>query len=182
MAGINRIEVLVHPDFYLMSRLRNGEPFIHHPGELDLRRKWDDMAVAVSKDSRSRLVYFSWLSQNEIDRAGPLPPQTPWKKLDHERIEVYNILIGNRMTVAPLFPRYTPLIVSKILAGDRLTESTELYMQGEWTDQCVKREGHSLADLLKIDRSRRIIVPDNSRFSWEADSLLEWHRSFSRGG
>lgn len=182
MTDINRIEALIHPDFYLMQELKKDDPLIHNDAELELRRKWDDMAVAVSKDSNSRLVYFTWLQQKEIDRAniqGGL--EHPWKNLDFERMEEYKIMIGGRMTVIAPYPRYTASVVDRILSGGTLTNRTELYMQGEWTNACVKREGNDLADLLAIEKDKRIIVPDKSRFSWEGKHLLDWHRSFNRG-
>lgn len=181
MSEINRIETLIHPDFLLMQELRNGEPFIHHQNELELRRRWDDIAVSVAQDPNSRFVYFTWLTQREMVRAAESAPENPWRNLDFERIEEYRLMIGRRMTVAPLFPRYTSLIVNEILAGGTLTNRTELYMQGEWTNACVRREGNDLADVLGIEKDRRIIVPDKSRFSWEGKHLLDWHRSFHRG-
>lgn len=176
MAQIDRIELLIHPDFLLMNTLGKGDPFIHHAAEEGLRRKWDDMVVSVTKNPNSRLVYMTWLTQRELQAATEAESDNPWRNMDYERIEEYKLMLGNRLIIAPLFPRYTTAIRDQILRGDNLTPSTELYMQGEWTNACVRREGNELSNLLGIEQSRRIIVPDNSRSSWEGKFLLEWHR------
>lgn len=182
MSQIKRIETLVHPDFLLMQEMKKTDRLIHHPNELALRRRWDEMAVSVYKNPSSRLVYMTWLSQREIEKAtaeGGL--DHPWKNLDFERIEEYQMMIGNRLTIAPLYPRYTPKIIDQVLQGQTLSPAAELYMQGEWTNACVRREGNDLADLLGIDKDRRIIVADNSRMSWEGKVLLEWHQAQNQG-
>jgi len=176
MSEIESIQALIHPDFLLMQELKSADSFVHHSNEEELRDRWDMMAVAVAKDPNSRLVYMTWLCQSEINK-GDAGLSNPWKDLDYERLKTYELIIGDRMIVAPLYPRYTLEITGKILMGQTLTKKTALYMQGEWTDACVRREGRGLADLLGIEKNNRIIVADNSRFSWESKNLLEWHHN-----
>lgn len=175
MSSIRRIEALIHPDFLLMGETERFYPFNHHPQELELRQRWDEVAAGVSADPNSLFVYMTWLSPREMNHG--VDQSHPWRRLDYERIGRYQSLIGDRMTVIPNYP-LKPGIRDQILRDNELSPETRIFMQGEWTEACVRTEGNHLADHLgiKSDREHRIIVPANSRFGWESRILHDWHR------
>lgn len=176
MAEIKRIDALVHPDFYLIQNLGPSDPFVHHPSELELRQRWDKIASAVSETEGSVMLYLPWLSRIDLIKGQNGELDNPWKMLDYQRLVSYQQMLHARLIVAPIAHHKGP-VLAQILQGGYLTAETELYMQGEWTDACVQREGNDFANLLGIGKDRRITVADNSRFSWESKMLLGWHKS-----
>lgn len=175
MSSILRIEALIHPDFLLMGETERSYPFEHHPQELELRQKWDEVAESVSKNPNSLFVYMTWLSPRDVSQG--TDQNHPWRKLDYERILRYKSAIGDRMTVIPNFP-LRPGIREQILQSNDLSPEAQIFMQGEWTEACVRTEGNHLANNIGIKPGDqyRIVVPGNSRFGWESRMLHDWHR------
>ncbi|MBU4274968.1 hypothetical protein KKE19_04120 [Patescibacteria group bacterium] len=172
---IKQIDILVHPDFSQMP----VPNWPLHESQLVLRKKWEERFELLEKQEDAILLYFSYLTINEVDRGlEDLSTITNKIKRDEiERIKKVKAMLGNRIIVfgwlaMPNFESFDKIFTS--CGFTYVPKETKIHAYGEILGMCVWANANNVAQSLGIPNSNIEYNLEKSLTNNGSQEILNW--------
>ncbi len=173
MTEINKIYLLVHPDYDFYQR-GDGYNELKLREEIELNNKWDKLVSQISNDPEAVLFYLPAIQAMEVSK---LSDDTIKIRIEREldRINRYSQILRERLFFFSDLNNKSSIITAFEIRGFSFSSRLRLLVFGEYFYCCVEEHGLDLMEALSISEKRARFIkelsldPDVSEMTYYPD-------------